>query len=163
MEVEEPLSGVALAVLREDGQWRCRRMSDGALSDLDRAITELRATRSTGAVFGLLNVDDEFFLIVRPGPGGVDLLLSDSAAALYYDVAADVLDLLRIDPPDEDDDEMWPEGDLGLLADLGMPSGEMVVVVEEDRYPEEQLRIIAQRCGFADQYDAVMADLDRVP
>ena len=47
----------------------------------------------------------------------MSLLLSDAAAALDYDVAADVLDLLRVDIPSEDAvDDVWPEGDLALLA-----------------------------------------------
>lgn len=128
------------------------------LGSLDRAITELRGLRSTGAVFGMLDIDDEFFVLVRPTPGGVALLLSDSSAALDYDIAADVLDLLRVDPPDPDEDAIWPEGDLGILADVGLPEGEMEVIVNEiDLYPDEQLRMIAQRCGFsaefAEQFD----------
>ncbi|MBB5924247.1 putative tRNA adenosine deaminase-associated protein [Actinoalloteichus hoggarensis] len=149
MSVQEPIQGTAVAVLREDGQWRCIRMPESALLDLDTAITELRNTRSTGAAFALLNVDDEFFVLLRPAPGGVSMLLSDATAALDYDIAADVLDLLRIELPDEDEDELWPEGDLGILADLGLSDAELTVIVEEDVYPDEQLMMIAQRCGFA--------------
>lgn len=132
-------------------------MDDAALGELDAAITELRRIRSTGAAFGMLAVDDEFFVLLRPTPGGVSLLLSDAAAALDYDVAADVLDLLRVDPPDEDEDDVWPEGDLGVLADLGLPAGELQVIVDEvDLYPDEQLQMIAQRCGFADEFTALL-------
>jgi putative tRNA adenosine deaminase-associated protein len=132
-------------------------MDEAALGELDAAITELRQIRSTGAAFGMLAVDEEFFILLRPTPGGVSLLLSDAAAALDYDVAADVLDLLRVEPPDEDDDEVWPEGDLAILADLGLPSGELQVIVDEmDLYPDEQLQMIAQRCGFADELGALL-------
>lgn len=149
------VTGFAVAVVREDGRWQCTTLDAAALRDLDAAITELRGQRSTGAVFGLLNVDDEFFVIVRPVPGGVSLLLSDAAAALDYDIAADVLDLLRVEVPDDDAvdaDDVWPEGDVGLLADLGLPGEELQVIVDEvDLYPDEQLEMIAQRCGFASQ------------
>lgn len=149
------VTGFAVAVIREDGRWQCSALDPAALRDLDAAITELRAQRSTGAVFGLLNVDDEFFVIVRPVPGGVSLMLSDAVAALDYDVAADVLDLLRVEVPDDDaidTDDVWPEGDLSLLADLGMPTEELQVIVDEvDLYPDEQLEMIAQRCGFASE------------
>jgi putative tRNA adenosine deaminase-associated protein len=132
-------------------------MDDAALGELDAAITELRRIRSTGAAFGMLAVDDEFFVLLRPTPGGVSLLLSDAAAALDYDVAADVLDLLRVEAPDEDDEEVWPEGDLGILADLGLPSAEIQVIIDDvDLYPDEQLRMIAQRVGFAEHYDALL-------
>ncbi len=160
MAVERP-DGFAVSVVREDGRWRCARMDGRVLGELDAAITELRQIRSTGAAFGMLAVDDEFFILIRPTPGGVALLLSDAAAALDYDVAADVLDLLRVEPPDEDDDEVWPEGDLGLLADLGLPEGELQVIVDEvDLYPDEQLQMIAQRCGFADQFSALLDRID---
>ena len=150
----DALPGFAVAAIREDGRWRCAPMDPDALVDLDAAITELRGLRSTGAVLGLLDVDDEFFVLVRPTPGGVSLLLSDAAAALDYDVAADVLDLLRLDVPDEDDaeDDPWPEGDLAMLADFGVPADELAVLIDEiDLYPDEQLTAIARRCGFADE------------
>ncbi|MFC7612417.1 tRNA adenosine deaminase-associated protein [Actinokineospora soli] len=148
----EQVSGFGVAVVREEGRWRCSAMDPGALAELDAAITELRRTRSTGAVFGLLAVDDEFFIVLRPSPGGIALLLSDAAAALDYDIAADALDLLRVDPP-EDVDEVWPEGSLDVLADLGLPAAELQVIVDEvDLYPDEQLQMIAQRLGFADEY-----------
>lgn len=154
------VTGFAVAVVREDGRWQCTTLDVAALRDLDAAITELRGQRSTGAVFGLLNVDDEFFVIVRPVPSGVSLLLSDAVAALDYDIAADVLDLLRVEVPDDeaiDADDVWPEGDLGLLADLGLPAEELQVIVDEvDLYPDEQLEMIAQRCGFASQLAALL-------
>ncbi|MGH3438624.1 MAG: tRNA adenosine deaminase-associated protein, partial [Sciscionella sp.] len=129
------------------------QLDSSVLTELDAAITELRKLRSTGAAFGMLAVDDEFFVLVRPGPGGASLLLSDAAAALDYDIAADVLDLLRVDPPDEEDDELYPEGELGILSDLGMPEPELQVIIDDpDLYPDEQLQMIAQRCGFADEF-----------
>lgn len=163
MSDQDPLAGFAIAVVREDGKWRCTALDQESLSSLDAAITELRKIRSTGAVFGLLDVDDQFFLIVRPGPGGVQLLLSDAAAALDYDVAADALDLLRVDPPSDDDDEIWPEGALDILADIGLPDGELQVIIgEDDRYPDEQLQMIAQRCGFADEFGELLDSMDSI-
>lgn len=160
MAVQEAITGFAVAVVCEDGKWRCGRLDAVALTDVDAAITELRKLRSTGAIFGLLAVDDEFFVIVRPGPGGAALLLSDAAAALDYDIAADVLDLLRAESPDPEDESVWPEGDLEILADFGLPSGELEVIVGEvDLYPDEQLQMIAQRCGFADEFGALLDEL----
>ncbi|MEU6130652.1 tRNA adenosine deaminase-associated protein [Saccharopolyspora sp. NPDC047091] len=162
MTGQEPEAGFAVAVVREDGRWRCSALEGSLLGGLDDTITALRALRSTGAVFGMCNVDDEFFVLIRPVPGGVDLLLSDAAAALDYDIAADVLDLLRADAPDEDDDEVWPEGNLSILSDIGLPEGELLVIIEEvDLYPDEQLEMIAQRCGFGDQFAGVLEKLDQ--
>ena len=135
------------------GKWTCRALSSDALTSLSTAETELRELRSAGAVFGLLDVDDEFFVLLRPTPGGVALMVSDAAAALDYDVAADVLDLLRVELPPDDEalDDVWPEGDLGILADLGLPADELEVLVSQvDLYPDEQLAAIGRRCGFAE-------------
>ncbi|HXV93393.1 MAG TPA: tRNA adenosine deaminase-associated protein [Pseudonocardia sp.] len=150
---EQALPGFAVAAIREEGRWRCTRMDPDALVDLDAAITELRSVRSTGAVLGLLDVDDEFFVLLRPSPAGVSLMVSDAAAALDYDVAADVLDLLRVELPPDDDafEEPWPEGDLAIFADLGLPADELeVLAAEVELYPDEQLAAIARRCGFAE-------------
>jgi putative tRNA adenosine deaminase-associated protein len=156
---EEVLPGFAVAAIREEGRWRCARLEAEALVDLDTAITELRGLRSTGAVLGLLAVDDCFFVLLRPVPGGVSLMLSDAVAALDYDVAADVLDLLRIDLPPEDagDDEPWPEGDMAIVADFGLPADELEVLAGEwELYPDEQLAAIGRRCGFADALAEVL-------
>lgn len=160
MSVKEPVGGFAVAVVREDGRWRCTALDQDALTSLDAAITALRKQRSSGAVFALLDVDDEYFVIVRPSPRGPSLLLSDAAAALDYDLAADVLDVLRADPPDEDDESLWPEGDLEILADLGLPAPELEVIAGEvDLYPDEQLQMIAQRCGFGDELAALLDEM----
>jgi putative tRNA adenosine deaminase-associated protein len=152
-EREQALPGYAVAVIREEGRWRCTRLGAEALVDLDSAITELRELRSEGAVVGLLDVDDEFFVLLRPIPGGVTLMLSDAVAALDYDVAADVLDLLRVELPPDDDalDDPWPEGDLSILSDFGLTADELEILAGElDLYPDEQLASIGRRCGFAD-------------
>ncbi len=153
------IDGFAAAVVREDGAWKCSALAEELLEDLDGLISALRRLATAGAVFGLAAVDDEFFVVVRPIPGGASLLLSDATAALDYDIAADVLDLLEIALPEDDDvdDEPWPEGDLSLLADLGIPEQEMQLIVGEvDLYPDEQLTLIAQRCGFGDQFAALL-------
>ncbi|NED65367.1 tRNA adenosine deaminase-associated protein, partial [Streptomyces sp. SID10244] len=124
-----------------------------------------RELRAAGAVFGLLDVDDEFFIVVRPGPSGAQLLISDATAGVDYDVAADALDAMNIDVPDLDPDELddidpWEEGDLGILADLGLPDAVMSVIVgDTDLYADEQLGMIAARLGFADELSKVLDSL----
>ena len=157
-------TGFGAAVVREEGAWRCSLLAHELLDDLDGVITALRRVDSSGAVFGLVMVDDEFFVIVRPVPGGAALLLSDATAALDYDIAADVLDLLHISVPEEDeiDDDPWPEGDLALLADLGVPrAGDAADCRRGRPLPRQQRNwhMIAQRCGFADQFSALLEKL----
>ena len=137
------------------------------MTSLSAAETQLRELRSSGAVFGLLDVDDEFFIVLRPAPSGTQLLISDATAAIDYDIAADVLDALHIeipdiDPDDLDDVEPWEEGDLSVLADLGLPEPVLAVIAAEtDLYPDEQLGMIAQRLGFASEFGAALDKLPR--
>lgn len=162
VDSSDDVDGFAVAVTREEGRWKCRPLATVALTDLDAAVTELRELRSSGAVFGLLNVDDEFFVIVRPAPAGTQLLLSDATMAVDYDLAADVLDALNVDIPDLDPDELddvepWEEGDLAILADMGLPEPVLAVILSEtDLYADEQLDEIAQRLGFDDVLSATV-------
>jgi putative tRNA adenosine deaminase-associated protein len=155
--------GFGIAVVREDGKWRCTAMRRAALISLSAAETELRELRSAGAVFGLLDVDDEFFVIVRPAPAGTRLFLSDATAALEYDIAAEVLERLDadIDLADLDDEDPFEEGDLGVLADVGLNEGILSIILSEDDYADEQLARIAQEMGFGDEMSAVVDKLDR--
>jgi putative tRNA adenosine deaminase-associated protein len=160
----ETPDGFGVAVVREDGKWRCSALHRAALRSLSAAETELRELRSAGAVFGLLDVDDEFFVIVRPAPAGTRLLLSDATAALDYDIAAEVLEQLDADISAEDLDDADPfeEGDLGLLADVGLPEAVLGVILDEtDLYADEQLGRIAREMGFAEELAAVLEHLHR--
>ncbi|ONM46485.1 tRNA adenosine deaminase-associated protein [Nocardia donostiensis] len=161
------VDGFAVAVVREDGNWRCTPLSSAALNNLSAAETELKALRSSGAVFGLIAVDDEFFVVVRPAPSGTRLLVSDATAAIDYDIAADVLEALNIDIPDIDPDELddiepYEEGDLAVLTDLGLPESVFsVILADTDLYPDEQLTMIAEELGFAGEFSAVLDKLPR--
>jgi putative tRNA adenosine deaminase-associated protein len=156
--------GFAVAVVREDGKWRCSEMRPGALVSLSVAETELRELRSAGAVFGLINVDDEFFVIVRPAPSGTRLLLSDATAALDYDIAAEALEKLDADIEDDEleDADPFEEGDVELLADIGLHGDVLGVILgDTELYADEQLSRIAGEMGFADEWAAVLDKLDR--
>lgn len=164
-DVDDDIDGFAVAVVRDESGWKVTAMKPSALSDLEDAETQLRELRSAGAVFGLLDVDDEFFIIVRPSPTGARLLISDATASVDYDIAVDALDALNIEVPDIDPDELdqidpWEEGDLGLLADLGLPDAVMSIIVgDTDLYADEQLGMIAARLGFADELGKVLDSL----
>ena len=159
-EDEGESGGFAIAVTREETTWKCAVLAPELVDDLDAVLTALRRVAASGPVFGMLAIDDDFFVLVRPIPGGAGLLLSDATAGLDYDIAADVLDLLHVPIPEEDDldeDDAWPEGDLALLADLGVSEQEMQIIVDDaDLYPDEQLAMIAQRCGFGSEFAAAL-------
>ncbi len=156
--------GFAVAVVREDGNWHCSAMRPAALTSLTAAETELRELRSSGAVFGLLNIDDEFFVIIRPAPSGTRLLLSDATAALDYDIADEALEKLDadIDAEDLEDADPFEEGDLWLLSDIGLPEAVLAVILDDsDADVDEQLRQIAAEMGFDEQMSATLRRLGR--
>ncbi|ALG86511.1 tRNA adenosine deaminase-associated protein [Gordonia phthalatica] len=163
----DDVDGFAVAVVREETGWKVSALKPSALDSLDDAELQLRELRAAGALFGLLDVDDEFFIIIRPSPSGAQLLLSDATAAIDYDVAADALDALHVDIPDIDPDELddvdpWEEGDLAILADLGLPDAVLSIIVgDTDLYADEQLGMVAARLGFADELSAVLDKLGR--
>lgn len=160
----EQTDSFGVAVVWEDGKWSCTSMRAAALNSLSAAETELRELRSAGAVFGLIDVDDEFFVIVRPAPAGTRLLLSDATAALDYDIAAEVLEKLDADLEAEDLDDADPfeEGDLSVLSDIGLHEDVLGVILSEtDLYADEQLGRIAREMGFAEELSAVLDRLNR--
>jgi putative tRNA adenosine deaminase-associated protein len=156
------VDGYAVAVVRDENTWTVTLLDPAALESLSAAETALKGLRSAGASFGVVNVDDEYFVIVRPGPAGTRLLLSDATAAVWDDLAEEVLEALNVDIPDLDLDHIdetdpWAEGDLGVLADLGLPEQELgVLLVDEDLYPDEQLQRIAERLGFDEQLSELL-------
>lgn len=163
-QAEDALDGFGVAVVREDGKWRCSPLRPAALTSIKAAETELCELRSAGAVFGLLDVDDEFFVIVRPAPRGTRLLLSDATAALDYDIAAEVLERLDADIDDDelDDADPFEEGDLGVLSDIGLPEPVLsIILAETDLYADEQVGRIAREMGFADELSALLDRLGR--
>jgi putative tRNA adenosine deaminase-associated protein len=159
--------GFGVAVVREDGKWRCSAMRPAALTSLSVAETELRELRSAGAVFGLLYIGDDeydFFIVVRPAPAGTRLLLSDATAALDYDIASEALELLDadIDEDDLEDAEPFEEGDVNLLSDMGLHGDVLGVILSDtELYADEQLTRIAREMGFADELATVLDKLDR--
>ena len=154
-----------MAVVREDGKWRCAAMRAAALNSLTAAETELREIRSAGAVFGLLDVDDEFFVIVRPAPAGTRLLLSDATAALDYDIAAEVLEKLDadIDEDDLDDEDPFEEGDLGVARRHRPARGGAGRIIFDERPVRRRTARAGSpsEMGFDDELSAVLDRLDR--
>ncbi|MDK8870375.1 tRNA adenosine deaminase-associated protein [Corynebacterium macclintockiae] len=150
----------AVSAIRADGQWNLRELPARATESLSHLIAELRASRAEGPVVGLLCVDDDWSVVLRPVPGGVRILLSDATAALDYDIASEALDTLDIDAPSEDEadasDDPWPEGDFDLLEDLGASEQIMsIIFYDDDLYGAEQVLRVADELGFADE----LADL----
>jgi putative tRNA adenosine deaminase-associated protein len=151
--------GYAIAGFREGGMWRCAPLPPAVLGDLSVLLSALRSQSPEGGPFVIANVDDEFFLIARTDGPRVSLLLSDLTASVEYPLAAQVLDRLGEEPPEDDElDEVWPIGDLDLFADLGLPEDEMERMLDDiDAYPDEMLDAIVERIGVEDTFTQATA------
>ena len=97
------------------------------------------------------------------GPAGtatrfdLRLLLSDVTAATSWPLARSVVDRLGLPTPD-DEDEYQPAGDLSIVADLGLGAMDLGALIDDaDLYPDEMLSDIAERAGFGQEFEAVVA------
>jgi putative tRNA adenosine deaminase-associated protein len=146
---------VAVVVYREDGVWQSGLLPERVTDDLDGLIAVLRQQPGENGAIGLVNVADEFFVVVRVRGDDVRLLLSDVTAAVAWDLARAVGDRLGPRTPGDDDlENVWPAGDLSIFTDLGIDEMELgAVLADLDAYADEMLLTVAGRVGFADVYD----------
>jgi putative tRNA adenosine deaminase-associated protein len=148
----------AVVAYREGGRWEVGMLPDVLAGDLDGLIAAVRQQPGENGAFALVDVAHEFFVVVRVQLGRVRLLLSDVTAAVAWDLAAQVVDELDVDVPGEDDlEDVWPAGDLGIFSDLGLDEMELgAILADLDAYADEMLSALARRLGFADAYERVV-------
>lgn len=148
----------AVVVFQLDGLWSTGMLPEALGDDLDGLVAAVRQQPGEGGAFALVDVSDEYFVVVRVQPGRVRLLLSDVTASASWDLAAQVVDALDLDLPGEDDlDDVWPVGDLGIFADLGVDEMELGAILSDvDAYADEMLSALARRLGFGGAYERVV-------
>jgi putative tRNA adenosine deaminase-associated protein len=147
---------VAVVVFREDAEWHAGLLPERLSDDLDGLVAALR--QQAGESIGFINVADEFFVAIRVRGDDVRMLLSDVTAAVAWDLARRVVEELQIAVPSEDDlEDVWPAGDLGIFADLGVDEMELGAVLSDlDAYADEMLTVIARRLGFGDVFERAL-------
>jgi putative tRNA adenosine deaminase-associated protein len=156
---EQADDAYAVVVHRDDmGAWQAGLVPESLGDDLRGLVAAVRQQPSPGGTLALVDVADEFFVVVRVQSGRVRLLLSDVTAAASWDLAAQVLDELDLDVPGEDDlDEVRPAGDVAIFHDLGMDEGELGALLSDvDSYADELLAALARRLGFGPAYERVV-------
>lgn len=148
----------AVVIFRLDGLWQTGMLPEALGDDLAGLVGAVRQQPGEGGAFALVDVADEFFVVVRVQQGRVRLLLSDVTASVSWDLAAQVLEALDLEPPAEDElDDVWPVGDLGVFADLGLDEMELGAVLSDtDAYADEMLSALARRLGFGGAYERVV-------
>ncbi len=148
----------AVVAFREEGRWQVGLLPEALTDDLAGLIGAVRQQPGENGAFALVDVADEFFVVVRVQLGRVRLLLSDVTAAVAWDLAVQVLEHLDLDVPGDDDlDDVWPAGDLAVFADMGLDEMELgAILADEDAYADEMLSALARRLGFADAFERVV-------
>jgi len=152
--------GYAVTVERTGGAWRVREFEDD-FSDLSTSITAVRNLRAEGPAFALLNVEEDYLVIGRPGPSQTRVLISDATMAVDDDFAADILDEAGAEIPDIDPDELdnvdaWADGDFDILTDLGLSEEQMSILLDDAADPADLAQSIAAELGFGDELDDVV-------
>jgi putative tRNA adenosine deaminase-associated protein len=148
----------ALVAWSESGRWQVSQVPPRAAMTLDGFISAARQQGGDTGAVGMVSIDEDFFIIVRTFAGAVRVLISDATAAEDWPLAREVLKRLDEPIPDADaDDDIIPAGDMGLLADLGLPADQLEeLCCAVDLYPDEMLATIAKRLGFSEQFDAIL-------
>ena len=140
----------AVLVFRQDGEWQLGVLPDAVTDDLQALIAAVRQQPGENGAFALVDVADEFFIVVRVVMGRVRLLLSDVTAAVAWDLAVQVLEHLDLE-------DVWPVGDLGIFDDLGVDEMEMGAILSDlDAYADEMLSALARRLGFSESFERVV-------
>ena len=138
----------------EDGRWDAIRLI--STRDIGAVIDSLKAQQTNGGAIALIAIEDEFVIIARALGDQMQMMISDVTYALDYEVAAELIEVLDLEFPEEDD-EAQPGGDLDLLNDLGVSEMELLTILDDSElYPDEQLEAIASRLGFGEQFNQVI-------
>lgn len=150
--------GYAVTVAQSEGRWVVAEFTD-TFTTVERSIDAVRSLRSEGAAFALLNVEEEYAVIVRPGPNSTRVLISDATMAVDDDFAADILaeagiEIPDIDPNDLDDVDGYADGDFAILEDLGLSEASLAMLIDDQSAdPSDIIERIAAKLGFDDDLD----------
>jgi putative tRNA adenosine deaminase-associated protein len=138
----------------EDGRWSVNSLT--STRDIGSIIDSIKAQQTNGGAIALIAIEDEFVIIARALGDQMQVMISDVTYALDYEVAAELIEVLDLEFPEEED-ESQPGGDLDLLNDLGVSEMELLSILDDtELYPDEQLEAIANRLGFGEQFNQVI-------
>lgn len=161
---EDYAGGWAVTVARHEGAWQVREYED-KFWDVGASLSAVRALRNEGPAFAMLNVEDDYLVVLRPGPARALVLLSDATMAVDDEFAEEVLGEAGLDAPEIDPDELdmvdaWADGDFDIFADLGLSNEQLSVLLDEDADPEDLAFMLADELGFGDELADALGDDD---
>jgi putative tRNA adenosine deaminase-associated protein len=146
----------AVVVFPDGGGWQVAQLPPALAEDLSSVTAAVRG--QVAGAFALVDVADEFFVVVRVVGGLPRYLLSDAGASVDWDLAAQVMEQLDLEIPDDDaSQDLWPVGELAVFDDLGLDALELTAILsDEDAYADEMLSTIARRLGFDEAFERVV-------
>ncbi len=138
----------------EDGRWDATGLNTNR--DIGLIIDALKSQQTNRGALALIAIEDEFVIIARALGDQMQMMISDVTYALDFEVAAELVEILDLEFPEEED-ESQPGGDIDLLSDLGVGQMELLAILDDtELYPDEQLEAIANRLGFGEQFNQVI-------
>lgn len=147
----------AIAAWREDGRWYTTVLPMTAVASFDAFVAALHALPADDGAFGFLSLDDEILMSVRVIGNEPAILISDGMSVFDWAIAKEAADSCDLDVVEEELEDFEPVGDIGLFSDFGFSETDVEMLCEdEDLYPDDQLRAIAKRLGFADQLTTIL-------
>ena len=149
-EVTADVVDFAVAAYREEGRWTVTPLPPHAVTTAEGFVASLRQLPGEGGVFGIVAIADEFFILAHTVRDGVRLMISDAAALLDWSIAQEAAELIGLEWDEEDVEEFEAAGDVSLCEDFGLEAPELMMICQdEELYPDEQVRAVAKRLGFA--------------
>lgn len=147
-----------IAAWSENGVWRAERLPKRSVASVEMLVQTLGAQTSDGAVLGLVSIAEDYFLIAKVVGTKASVYLSDAAACVDSDLAAEILEYLELDEPDDDElDDVIPAGDELILQTWGVDEDEFELLAgDPEQYPDEALSALATRLGFGDQFKSLV-------
>ena len=134
----------------EEGRWNVAELTHAR--DLGSRLDQHNSQATHGGALALVAIEEEFFIVARALGSQMQMMISDVTYALESDLAADLIEMLDLPFPEEDDDSQ-PGGDIDLLADLGMSAMELEALCDDpELFPDEQLDAVASKLGFGNQF-----------
>jgi putative tRNA adenosine deaminase-associated protein len=147
----------AVAAYREEGRWIVVSLPPHAVVTAEGMVASLRQLPGEGGVFGIIGIADEFFILAHTVRDGVRLMISDAAALLDWSLAQEAAEMIGLEWDEGDIEEFEAAGDVSLCSDFGLDGAELIMICEdEEMYPDEQVRAIAKRLGFAHELAAAL-------
>ena len=139
---DETVGDFGVIAWRDEGTWSVAQLED--TDELGSMMDQLiEKSRQFGGAIALLAVQEDFFVVAREIGTEMKMMISDATYALENDFAVDLLEMLDLPFPEEDDDSQ-PGGDVDLLTDLGLNDLELEAIASDpELYPDEAIEAIA--------------------